>query len=125
MNQPANKWRSGAALVSVALLGACEPESIQTIDGLTLIAVEASPPSANPGDRVELELTYFDPVSFVNTMSGDGGLDDIQLDDETEPLQIAWFGGCHNPPRESATGCLPQLGEAAATAVELLEGGES
>ncbi len=113
-------WQHSLVLAGFGALSACEPQSIQTIDGLTLIAVEASPPSANPGDRVELELTYFDPLTLRDVGGADGG-----LEDDSEPLQIAWFGGCHNPPRESATGCLPQLGQAAATAVELLEEGDA
>jgi hypothetical protein len=98
---------------------ACEPLAFQTLEKLTPIAVEVSPPTANPGDRVALDLTLFDPKARgADTTSGDAG---VSGEDE---LRIAWFGGCHNPPGESATGCLPLLADAAATGVDLLEGGD-
>jgi hypothetical protein len=118
-----------------AVVCGCEPQSIQTIEGLTVIAVEATPPSANPGDTVDLELTLFDPLTLApgddsdgnrdaGTADGGTGDDDAEASDIVQP-QIAWFGGCHNPPRESATGCLPLLSDAATSAVEILRGGDT
>jgi hypothetical protein len=107
-----------ALAVTLPCIG-CEPQKFRTLDELTLVAVEVSPPSAQPGDRVSLDLTLFDPKApeWGGTAGDAGAASD-------EELSIAWFGGCHNPPGESATGCLPLLGEAAATGVSLLEGGD-
>lgn len=99
------------------LVLACEPQQFQTLEDLTVVAVEVSPPSANPGDTVSLELTLFDPLA-VGSEPGDAGATEVVAP------QIAWFGGCHNPPGESATGCLPLLGDAASEGVKLLSGGD-
>ncbi len=106
-------------------LQACEPQTFETISGLTVVAVEVDPPTANPGQTVSLDLTYVDPKTF-RSQAADGDWDGgAGADDEATPIAIAWFGGCHNPPGESATGCLPQLGEAALLSVDLLSGAPS
>ncbi len=109
------------ALAGSVLLVACEQQTFESIDGLTVVAVEVDPPTANPGQTVSLDLTYVDPKRVLGSVAeADAGMSPA---DET-PIQVAWFGGCHNPPRESATGCLPLLGEAAAAGVELLSGAD-
>lgn len=110
---------SWALLVGSLAMG-CNEQTLQSIEGLTVIAVEATPPTARPGDTVELEMTYFDPATLLT-----GGAEaDAGTGEERKPPQIVWFGGCHNPPGETATGCLPLLGEAAAVAASLSEGAD-
>ena len=59
-------------LPSIAIVTiSCAPEAITTLEHLTPIAVQAHPASAQPGDVVRLELTYFDEASIRSTAASD------------------------------------------------------
>lgn len=99
-----------------AILSACAPPSIETLKGVTVIAVQANPPSAHPGETVHLELTAFDATAFRDR---ERAADNNEVSAATTPLNILWFGGCHNPPGETPLACLSEFGplaEAAETA---------
>lgn len=65
------------------------------IDSLRVLAVVPEPASGIPGEPVHLELVY-----------ADGGVAPGQ---DARPLEIAWLGGCHNPPTRQFFACYPLL----------------
>lgn len=99
-----------AAAVGLLLCGCADPVIFQTVHGTQVIAVQAEPPTARPGDSVSLELTYFDRTSFE-----DGGAG--------PKVEVLWLSGCHNPERDSPLSCLPALGRAARLAISARDGG--
>lgn len=90
----------GAAAVG---LGGCvdafEPQSELT--SLRVLAVKPSPASGSPGAEVSLDMLLRDgPLPSAPGMA-------------ERAVEIAWFGGCHNPPSRQYYACLPYLREAA------------
>lgn len=93
--------RSFLPLIAIASLGltACggdDFESPSKIQGVRVLAVKKSAPYAKPGEKVELEILYWDGKSDP---------------DEQRPLEVTWFGGCQNPAGDLYYGCYPQLAE--------------
>ncbi len=119
-------WQRGYCLaygIGLVALSGCEPPALQTLEGLTILSVEASPPTAQPGQDVQLRLHYFDRKSFelsldASDSSGDAGAP------AAEAPQVVWFGGCHNPPGDSALGCLPLFTELAEAAAAINDGAD-
>jgi hypothetical protein len=62
---------------------------------LAVLAVRAEPPTGVPGGTVTFELLHSDEVAPPA-----GG---------ARPMQIAWLGGCHNPPEGQYFSCYPDL----------------
>lgn len=97
--------RARLVLLGVAAfgLGGCvdafEPQS--ELSSLRVMAVRPSPASGSPGAEVTLDMLLRDgPLPpEPNTMERE--------------VEIAWFGGCHNPPSRQYYACLPYLREAA------------
>lgn len=86
-------------------------ESPSRVDSLRVLAVKTRVRSANdsdftevasgtPGARVRLELLGVDGANAEAS--------------SPRPLQMAWFGGCHNPPTRQFYACYPALKAAAA-----------
>jgi hypothetical protein len=80
-----------AAVVSVGCMGKEPTDSSH----LTVLAVRAEPPTGVPGGAVTFELLHSDEVAPPA-----GG---------ARPTQIAWLGGCHDPPGGQYFGCYPGL----------------
>jgi hypothetical protein len=62
---------------------------------LAVLAVRAEPPTGVPGGVVAFELLHSDEVAPPA-----GG---------ARTLEVAWLGGCHNPPGGQYFGCYPGL----------------
>jgi hypothetical protein len=76
-----------------------------------VLAVVPTPASGVPGARVELQLEAYDgsrhPIRSL--AAGDAGTELGDVPAPSEPLTIAWLGGCHNPPGDAYFGCYPVL----------------
>jgi hypothetical protein len=81
---------------AVAISG-CEPgfTPASKVENLRVLAVRPEPASGAPGTVVALDLLHTDPR------------------DGARAPEIAWLGGCHNPPARQYYECLPLLGQAA------------
>lgn len=93
--------RSLLPLVAIATLGtsACGGEDFEPasrIQGVRVLAVKKSAPYAKPGEKVELEILYWDGKSDP---------------DDQRPIDVTWFGGCKNPAGDLYYGCYPQLAQ--------------
>ena len=93
--------RSSLLLIAMASLGlsACGGDDFDPaskVQGVRVLAVKKSAPYAKPGEKVELEILYWDGKSDP---------------DEQRPLEVTWFGGCTNPAGDLYYGCFPQLAE--------------
>lgn len=97
------------ATFGLTLCGCADPDTFQTVRGTQLIAVRAEPPTARPGGRVTLELTYFDRTSFEADGAGPG-------------VEVLWLAGCHDPEGDSPRSCLPVLGRRAIAALRARDG---
>jgi len=86
-----------ASLGCVGVAISCAPgfDPPSTVNGLRVLGIDADKPYANPGDTVTLRMTVTD------------GLRDAE--GKPRPLQIAWIGGCFDPPGDQYILCLPQL----------------
>ncbi len=91
------RW-SQAVVVAWVLLG-CTQEPLEDTEHLRIVAVQAEPPTAAPGQSVELELLHSDLMRAAPT-------------DAAVPVQVAWIGGCHNPPGGRHLDCYAQAREA-------------
>jgi hypothetical protein len=85
--------------VAAVLLGACLQEAPEDTAHLRVVAVRAEPPTGTPGGAVALELLH--SAELFDDASGDG----------SAATQVAWLGGCHNPPGGQYFGCYPGLGK--------------
>jgi hypothetical protein len=91
-----------------ALAGAgCQNDFVpaSAIQGLRVLAVRQDPASGSPGATVHLEMLLADPRP-----------------PGSPPIQIAWIGGCHNPPSRQYYACLPGLRRLAGGGAELGQG---
>ena len=70
------------------LLGGTE-EPLKDTEHLRIVAVQAEPPTAAPGQSVELDLLHSDLVRPATS-------------EDPVPVQVAWIGGCHDFREESA-----------------------
>jgi hypothetical protein len=88
------------SLIAACGLAGCdsgfEPPSL--LDSLRVLAVKPEPASGTPGTSSRLTLAYAD-----GARNDDGSLR------EPRGVQIAWFGGCHNPPSRQYFACYPVL----------------
>lgn len=104
---------AAAALIAPAVASGCggEVDAISQVDGLRVLAVTVTkPPSggsmddggsyAQPGDEVTFKMDYYD--GFVDPR-----------DPEAPPrkTQIAWLGGCYDPPGDAYYGCYASLAD--------------
>jgi hypothetical protein len=93
----------GKALVGAAalvLLAGCDSgfDPPSQVDGLRVLIVKPEPASGTPGQSSLLTM-----VTADGTRAEDGSLR------RPRPLQIAWFGACHNPPSRQYYACFPVL----------------
>lgn len=70
---------------------------------LRVLATRALPASGSPGATIALELVVADGGAAPEAPS-------------PRPLELAWFGGCHNPPTRQFFACYPYLQALAARA---------
>jgi hypothetical protein len=93
-------------VIAAACLVACnEPfESPARVDSLRVLGVSVEPPTAAPGQRVELEMLYADPAGFETTPEPYRGA--------TGDVELLWLAGCHNPPGGQYYACGPSLSSA-------------
>jgi len=92
-------WAITALVTPGVLAGCTSPEPLDR-PRLEVVAVQADPPSGSPGTDSQLALVHSDMV-LPNPD------DDAVID--PSGVQVAWFGGCHNPPSGQYYGCLPGL----------------
>lgn len=71
--------------------GGFEPPS--KLDGLRVLAVRPEPASGAPGETVTLEMLHADG----------------ERREPPRAIEIAWLGGCHNPPSRLYFDCFPNL----------------
>lgn len=85
----------GLPLSLCALLSSCGADfpPPSQLDGLRVLAVRAEPASGAPGRAVSLEMLMVD--------------ESIEREAPIAPVQIAWLGGCHNPPSRQFFACYP------------------
>ena len=76
------------------LLGGCSEEEPPDDDALTIAAVRVDPPSGQPGDTLTAEVLHAGRM---------------YPDEDESAYEVAWLGGCHNPPSGEYYGCLPGL----------------
>lgn len=118
-------FAAAAAFVGPAISSGCggEVDSISQVDGLRVLAVAVTKPPpagstddggsyAQPGDEVTFKMTYYD--GFVDPK-----------DPEAPPrkTQIAWLGGCFDPPGDAYYGCYAPLAELLGKVGEALSSG--
>jgi hypothetical protein len=86
------------AIGSLPWLVACQAgfEPPSRVDSLRVLAVRPEPASGAPGETVSLEILVAD-----GTASNSG--------EQARPIEIAWLGGCHNPPSRLYFDCFPTL----------------
>lgn len=94
--------RASAPLLLLVLfqLAGCDSgfESPSKLDSLRVLAVKPEPASGTPGTSSTLTLVQVD-----GARNEDGSLR------TPRPLQVAWFGACHNPPSRQHFACYPVL----------------
>lgn len=90
---------ASSALLALASTGCdagfAKPSRLESV---RVLAVQATPASGSPGRSSTLELVHVD---------GTRGPDAELV--EPRGLEIAWFGGCHNPPSRQFFACYPLL----------------
>lgn len=86
----------GAAFLSASACGMDDFEPANQVQGVRVLAVKKSSAYAKPGEKVTLEILYWDGKSKP---------------EEQRPLEVTWFGGCTNPAGDLYYGCYPQLAE--------------
>src|SRR5262245_12803759 len=91
----------GALLLLAGCDSGFDPPS--KVDSLRVLIVKPEPASGTPGQSSLLTL-----VSADGARNADGSLA------PPRPLQIAWFGACHNPPSRQYYACFPVLNAIAA-----------
>jgi len=92
-----------AAVVAVLPLAGCgngfPPQS--ELHGLRVLAVRPEPASGSPGATVRLKMLVADARPLVDRDDGTRG--------PPSDVQVAWLGGCHNPPSRQYFACAPTL----------------
>jgi hypothetical protein len=97
LRSPSHLFCAVALLLGGALLGACLPEAPEDTAHLRVVAVRAEPATGTPGAAVVLELLH------------SAELFDDATGDDNAATEVAWLGGCHNPPGGQYFGCYPGL----------------
>jgi hypothetical protein len=80
--------------------------------GVRVLGVVAEPASGTPGGQVHLQLEAFDGAPLIAEVQRAAGTMDAGAepsDGSPTALSVAWFGGCHNPPGDTQSGCYGQL----------------
>lgn len=105
----------GALLGSLAACFPSGPDFAppRALRGVRVLGVVGEPASGTPGGQVRLQLEAFDSAPLLAEAQRAAGL----IDAGTEPssgappaaLSVAWFGGCHNPPGDTQSGCYGPL----------------
>jgi hypothetical protein len=72
-----------------------------SIQSLRVLGVQVTPPYAAPGDKVSLEMLYYDGSPKAFDAAGK----------RTRQVQILWLGGCHDPIGDLYYSCFPQLAQ--------------
>jgi hypothetical protein len=81
----------------LALLGCgAEFDRVSEIQTLRVLGVEKSSPYAQPGETVNFSLAFHDGAT-------QGG-------EDRRTIQVAWIGGCFNPPGDLYAGCFATEG---------------
>src|SRR5262249_19515236 len=89
----------GITLAGAVVIGCGDTFTpVSVIDSLRVLAVRGEPAFGKPGGSMELEILYHD-----------GSPKALRADGTPRPIQIAWFGGCHNPPGDVFYSCMPIL----------------
>jgi hypothetical protein len=85
---------------ALLLLAGCDSgfDPPSKVDSLRVLVVKPEPASGTPGQSSLLTM-----VTADGTRNEDGSLA------APRPLQIAWFGACHNPPSRQYYACFPVL----------------
>ena len=106
-----------AAVVAVVALGGCQGDfpPPSELHGLRVLAVRPEPASGSPGATVRLEMLVADARPFVDRDDGTRG--------PPSEVQVAWLGGCHNPPSRQYYACAPALERLAADPAAALASG--
>lgn len=96
------------ALLGPAVGSGCQPgfDPPSKVEGLRIFGVEADKPYASGGDSVTFTMTYADGLDPANPRA----------------IQIAWLGGCFDPPGDAYYGCYAQLGATLSAASSLAPG---
>ena len=111
----ARRWRRAplavagiGLLLGPAMASGCQPgfDPPSKVAGLRILAVQADKPYANAGESVTFEMTYTDGLDPANPRN----------------VQIAWIGGCFDPPGDLYYGCYAQLGKQLASASSVKPG---
>jgi hypothetical protein len=88
----------GFVFVTSVVLFACEPPfpPPSEVENLRVLASRSVPASGSPGTTVALDLLIADGSEDPESVT-------------PRPLEIAWLGGCHNPPTRQFFACYPYL----------------
>lgn len=93
--------RRGGMVATLLCMAACTDAKMRDAFHLRVAAVQATPAMGVPGQAVHLEI--LDSMQMAPLVSA-------APEAATGPkLQIAWLGGCHNPPGGEYFGCYPLL----------------
>ena len=112
----ARRWRRAplaiaalALTVGPALGAGCQPgfDPPSKVGGLRVLSVQADKPYAKAGDTVTFDMTYTDGLDPANP----------------RPVQVAWIGGCVDPPGDLYYGCYAQLAKTLGAAASMKAGG--
>lgn len=85
-----------AAATALTGIAGCEEDfdPASQLQTLRILAVQADKPYPKPGDTVSLQMLWHDGVAPPT---------------QPRPVQIAWLGGCFNPPGDLYYACYEQL----------------
>ncbi|MBN1605063.1 MAG: hypothetical protein JW940_00435 [Polyangiaceae bacterium] len=97
VRSPRPLLRTVAPTLAGAVLAACMPEAPEDTTHLRVVAVRAEPATGTPGAAVELQLLHSAEL-----------FDDASSSDKVA-TEVAWLGGCHNPPGGQYFSCYPGL----------------
>lgn len=88
-----------ALLASLLGLAACGGDTFDPpnqVKGVRVLAVKKSAAYAAPGEKVRLDILYWDGKSKPS---------------EQREVEVTWFAGCTNPAGDLYYGCYPQLAD--------------
>lgn len=119
-------FAAAAAFVAPAVASGCGGgfDPISKVDGLRVFAVAVTKQPADgstddggsyaqPGDEVTFKMAYYD-----------GFIDPKDPEAPPRKTQIAWLGGCYDPPGDAYYGCYPSLAETLGKVNEALANGD-
>lgn len=93
------------ASVLLIFSGACKQADNSDTPHFQVVAVRAEPPTGIPGGPVELALLSSDDTLDHGGSTGNHSAGSL-------PAEVAWLGGCHNPPGGQYYDCYPALRQA-------------